>query len=1055
MRSNKLSLLLVASLATAISCGPSDPEQSNQQDECPAERSYRCGDDSCVADGARCPGDEEDPEEISGQILSVSPGTIRGDSPEQVKLSLQVQDSVAIKEMLEKGGAFAVVLRDSTGEEEISVDEVVAPDGDEEGVFELSFTPGEEERRSIRKQVRVQLAADGDNGKVYAWGDGRDTIAFPDDVGDLDFEERQARALEGLGEFEAAWSPDLDGDGVEDLVVLDNDGETRRLVVIRCADGKCSDAGEVALAADGDIGGPYEEIFEVPDLDLMAGPDGGGEGGAQPFVIAYPSLRDDDGNLREIEHLVVRLAEGDDGMEVVEERTVMAVPRMDGRTWLANTIKPRLIVDQDGQEQAGISIFARDESSGTVALNHVLLQEAVEPMSQALYMGIEDLDQDGLEAALRGDISSAPRDEFYQQDASLPEGRFVSVFEIDGDPMAVIGSSTSGDQMVQAQRLADGGGTNLSLLKGSTIAQTIHFDDDEDLDVVFSVATEQGHALMVSLADASSPQLAMEAPQLVMDGLASGDWKISRDGEELRLKMSRHHGNPDTGGQPESTHEIGLEVEVDDEGKVHVQPVNEAPVTTGIPVHGGDSSSSSSIMRTSAGHELVRIENTGREAFADGIRSTDVGGLFLGSEQLISSGGMWVGAHFSGGIVEGDETSLLQPGDPESIIGWLSSTGPFLPVTSVCCDAATPIIIQELATAPIEDEDSDDDGVEAQVVSLVVDDNGDATGLRLEDLAMIDGEPRLAGERDMALDFSAAELSSRNVVKFKAGAELSKTASVASDTDDCDDSDDDVRRDSCPGPSSTTLLFVMDSGELAKCVIDGDSERCTLAAVETAHEELDDELFFDSIGSTPVLATRAGPPLLAVDVWEAATELSQTDGGDKSVSVTRDQGRIFFGDFQGLGHPQIMEARLGDDGEVCGQTSHLAVAGGEGQGDLESIEAALDREGQSVCMPVDEAISIADLDGDRCEDLVFPESRQALLSRCDGTFEPELTELGDWSGHLGGDDGWNTRAKDHNSSRSNKPRSIRDLGGDLDDDDDGVDDEVIVVFPFIDGLERR
>ncbi|TXD32564.1 hypothetical protein FRC96_17140 [Lujinxingia vulgaris] len=1001
-----------------------------------------------MADSETCSEDEENPEAIEGQILALSPGTLRGDASEQVKLLLEVQDGGAVKQILERGGSFAIVLRDATGEEEIAADEVIAPEGDAEGIFELSFTPGEEERRSIRKEVRVRLTADDGSGIVYAWGDGRQMLGFPDDVSDLRFEGRSTRMLRGLDAVHGAWSRELDGDGRNDLVVLAGEGDARRLVVFRCSDSECGEMGEVALAVDGDIGGPYEEIFEVPDL--AASPDGEGDQAGSPFVIAYPTRRDPNGSLREVEHLVIRVAPNDTGMGVVEERSTITLPSSDGRSWLKNTMQARLIVDADtGEERAAIAILAREESRDATLLKHVLLQPAVEPVEQTLFMGIEGLSLDDQRMAMRGQVSLCANDAVYQQGAALPEGRFVSVFELGGSMMAVIGSSTSGDQMLQVHTLAEGSGMILGVFKGS--CQAADVDGDGHLDIAFSVETLQGDALYVSLADASGPLAAMQAPQLLMDGLADSNWSLYRGDDELRLRVNRKQGNPPTGELPGITHEIGLEIDVDDEGLLQVQPVNEAPVVEGISVDDEDRSSTLSVLKKNSSHALVRMEDAGREAFEDGIRSSDVGGRFLGSQQLISNGGMWVGAHFSGGVVAGDDASLLKANDPQSIIGWLSSTGPFVPLTTVsCCSATTPLIIQELAANPGDDEDSDDDGVEAQLVSLQVDENGDATGLRLEGLARIDGEPQLAAEREIALDFASAELSSQQVVTFKAGAELSKSVNAAApDTGDCDDGDSDVRPDACPAPSTVTLLLVMDSGELASVVLDGDSERATVVKVEAAYEELDGELFYGSLGEAPILGERRPP--LAVDVWEHATELSQGQGDDRQT-LTRAEGRIFFGDFQGLGHPQILEAHRGeeDDAQECGRMHDFRVAGGAGEGDLASIEAALEREGQSVCIPNNEAISISDIDGDRCEDLVFPESRRVLLSRCDGTFEAELALLNNGAGHLDGGEGWTSLAHSHNAARSNRSRGIQAPDDDIDDDD-----EVVMVLPFVDGLQRQ
>lgn len=155
----------------------------------------------------------------------------------------------------------------------------------------------------------------------------------------------------------------------------------------------------------------------------------------------------------------------------------------------------------------------------------------------------------------------------------------------------------------------------------------------------------------------------------------------------------------------------------------------------------------------------------------------------------------------------------------------------------------------------------EDDGIEAHVVHLIVNEEGEATGLRFQDLAIIDGAPQIAGEWELDLDFSETEMATRNVVKFKAGAELSKSAAVA-DTGDCDDNDVEI----CPGAASTRLVFVMDTGELAAAVLagrGGGAGRVSLQTYEvavTGAASTEGAIFFDSLGGEPVLAVK--PPLL-------------------------------------------------------------------------------------------------------------------------------------------------------------------------------------------------
>ncbi len=1020
MMRDKLSLILLASVTSAFACGPGDGFHLDP--DCPQERPYQCGDQSCAVDAESCVEEEEEetedyPEEIDGELTAISPGTVLGQAPEAVKVDLQVADGEIINRLIEDGALFEISLRDSTGEEFISADEVI--ESGDQGLFEVVFTPSVEERSGIRKRVGLRITLPESEEKYHF---GTTFLRVRRDISDLHFDERSASRLEGLTDPQQVWTKDLDGDGIDDLIVLDYDTAATRLVVFRCEEEGCFNQGEVALLTEDEIGGPYftqivaPDTISTPDLDL------GSED--ERFIIAYPSLiSSTNGELREVEHLSIRLVEEGGQFTVEDERSHIALPLHDDTTWLEDTLQPRLIEDPDSNGYLpGISLINLRESSGELFWNHVILQEEAEPFSQPLHVAFDGLQHADRSAALAGQVSTCFADPDLRQGADeVPEGRLVSVFEVDEMAMVVVASTASSDQMVQVLPLPAGLSVNLSD-EGSTVCKLADLDGDGTLDLAFSVDTPQGRALLVSLAGVGSDQVDMSPPQLLMNGLSDDQWEFSRDDSDLRLALTH------STDQLAIAHDVGLELSVDHDADatITITVVNDRPVASGTLIHSWAEESTHSLTGGKKGYDYIKVKSSRSGEDSDGINSLDVGGLFLGSEQLIGGGGMWVAAHFSGGLTEGDETSLLQPGDPKSIIGWLSSTGPFIPVTTVCCRGkATPLVITALPKASDdEDDEPGETDVEAHILSLVVNEDGDATGVTIEDLAIIDGEPRINDQRELELDFSDTELTSQKVVKFKAGADLSKSAA-----------------------SPAHLLLVMDSGELAIAEI-SDIGMNTLKLHNLGlrvDEPSTTEIFFESLGDAPLLSV--DNPLAEDEDLSASNPLYDPEDlglaqGDEPPPLLRGEARHFFGDFMGLGHSQILEARLSSDDEstaLCGKTNHLSMGGGDSQGDLDSIEAALDRETQRVCIPDDEDISIIDLDGDGCQDLVFPESRRALLSRCDGTFEAEMMELGDWSAQLRGDS---------NSSRSNQPTSRLDL------DDEETDDEVILVLPFIDGLQR-
>lgn len=294
--------------------------------------------------------------------------------------------------------------------------------------------------------------------------------------------------------------------------------------------------------------------------------------------------------------------------------------------------------------------------------------EGGEPLLLSLSMEFDGLDEQGRSAALNGHISSCPLPGDVRQDElELPAGRFVSLFDVDGAAMIAVGSTAELGQMLRPVALP----ASVEAMMGDDAdarCRLVDLDGNGHLDLAISVNTAEGTALLVALADGSAEGVEISEPQLLLGGLGDAPWDLFRDdADELRLVVSDA--------------QVDLDVEVESGPTITVTVSNTRPMGSDeYQVHDGDSSRTSSVVRRTNGFDLLRIDHSDRDPLAEGIAGADVGGHFLGSEQRVSTGGTWVAAHFSGGLVEGDGSSLLKMDDPRTIIGWLSTTGPFIPL---------------------------------------------------------------------------------------------------------------------------------------------------------------------------------------------------------------------------------------------------------------------------------------------------------------------------------------------------------------------------------------
>lgn len=962
-----------------------------------------------------------------------------------MELSLRVSDMESLELLRSDGAQFVVSLNDSNGEELVSVDEVAIADEDDIS-YVLQFRPPANDRERIRRRIGVRLQksdADADD-VIYSWGSNR-FLRQRGDMAGLAFDDRETAQLQGLHDPQRVCSRQHDDH--RELMVVDVEQEQTRLVLFRCDEQGCANHGEVELAAEDDEGALFVGSDCIVAPDMIVAPDGGVDEGDSGFLVTYVSQYSgsgEDRQIKELEHLLLRLVEEGDGWTLAEQRATLELPSIEETTWLEQTIAPRIIEDtESGELRAGLSIVGHQHIGDGTRWVHLVIQDDGRHRVHDIPFDIGGLEHEEQEAARHGQVAScSPAGENYQRGLVAPRTALKTFFQTgDLPPRVAIGDTGAIDDGMEVFELSESFAPHATTSR----CKVSDLDGDGRPDLAFSVGSDDGRrGLFISHRNEEAP--AWSEPELVLHEMIDPRWELFRKEDSLYLSVSRTGRNPQTGK------EIKIAAKAELSGTPTITVTNTPPAVAGISVVTWDNVDEMDVLTPKQGNDRVVRKKPGRTTYSNGVDSSDVdGGLFQGAQVIHRPGGAWVSAHFSGGLINGsggDGEAALRFGDERTIIGWLSSTGPFIPLEApngqfgphtemVCCFG-------------------DEQPFEARVLSLVTDDQGETTGVEILDVALVDGQPKIVENEARGLDYSKVEGASKKKVKFKAGAELSKSVNSVGTEDDesCGDGADF----DCPEPSSAKLVFVDSSGkvlvgeltmtkDVTGEIILEEARELVLPGSDSGGDTTGQEaLWVGSLGGEPIVALRDAT---GADGSRHHAVLF-ADSGAEEAMIARDDGTLLFGDFMGRGHSQVLQARAGgeasgDSNPIRCQTTHLSIGYGD---DLETVEQTLDAESQSVCFPEDgDDVSVIDIDGDGCQDLVFADRDVALLSRCDGTFEAELVELRDWAAHLGGDDGWEPRAQNHNSSRSNRTEG---LAGDGDD----ADDEVLVILPFGDGLMR-
>ena len=193
-----------------------------------------------------------------------------------------------------------------------------------------------------------------------------------------------------------------------------------------------------------------------------------------------------------------------------------------------------------------------------------------------------------------------------------------------------------------------------------------------------------------------------------------------------------------------------------------------------------------------------------------------------------------------------------------------------------------------------------------------------------------------------------------------------------------------------------------------------------------------------------LLSTDSAPLLILRDVLDkedALQPLTVLALQDDVDALSLPDTTLLIGDFQGTGLPQILR--------ITQDSYRLFPLDGDFR-----LPHLRDAEPRGPLSFSSDDFTIVDLNHDGCDDLLSPDG-EAIISRCDGTFQPHPLSVGAMAAFITSGDGFEPAGlmpQDYNSSRSNKANGI---AFPLDDLEDAEESDLGSPLPSFDGLMFR
>lgn len=1078
-RWNRAALGVLVSICLAggaVGCGGGDNPSGGSdtgQKQCPSERPVRCADDSCARSQVACDSDEPDVDAgdipyagadadaadsgddaadvgeivLSGEVVHLSSRTVLAAAPEPVDVDIQVNNPEQLQELVDSGAIFEAKVSSPDAEPIVVAATATASHAGEDSDVQLRVEIPPVENQLVGAQTRLEITLTGADESVYSLG--MTSVRLRGEPRGPGVDDREAYRLDGVIAPTQIWTLDLDGDGDDDHLVSDINTQAESVLrAYRCEAGDgCEEVGTVGLSVSGPDG------IVAPDM-LREPADGECPSG---FLGAAVTERSDAGEISSVEVVQVSISGEADGAQLDTTRQsfdLSGAAEASARTH-AQTLMPRMLRDPDtGVCRPGLEVTASKPSVGangsTKTSWATVVLDASGPVSGAeIVPNFDGLGSDQAEAARSGQLAmcwSNPAQSLLA--GQSPQGVILSAFVLDGQPMLAAGQIGS-DLPLSIQAVsAFYDPALLGDAFGSVACKLDDFDGDGKRDLAIGLAASEVYStlggahgkpasiMLIDGLDGEQPKVG-----LLFEGADAGDWSLLGKDGVLHFQTGRAPQTRQSSGIPAAASFIFADDDGDDAGtglRIDLQDTPSVPPGMSVPsfAHAGQPTS---LTMTAQGAVITRKLHPN-----DSPRAFIPGGHLMGSHQVSDVDGTWLMSWFSGGIEAGgdaDAASLVSSAD-KSYLRYLARTGPYIPVENGGVEG-----LSDLSTWRGGEGDQ---AFSAAVLEVQQADDGAPVKLRVAEL-LADTTRAHSGEGvEVDLDFSQVPNQGRDVVKFKAGSDLSSSLGMAG-TDSCGSGDN------CEGSNSVLLVFEGSDGAISTGVYEPGSERAisvkpsglrealhtALSAGDpplcgnTEHLLVDDsagmlteQLVVGDFGSGPMALLRGVCSAEAASV-DAVVAVG-VDGQVQVRAAGEQAASLVIADVLGLGTQQFLECRDAESGDAM-NCECTQVIDGEFGGACRSEGAstlAINHPGATIVRALD-----ADRDG--CDDLMS-DTGQVYSSRCDGRFSEvsvASAQSGDWLNFIPAPGP--LQATSHNASRSNRSNGIMAGGGD--DDDSGLE----------------
>lgn len=942
---------------------------------CPSGQPIRCPDSSCAESMELC----EAPTPVTARLVGVSARSVLAARPEPIEFRLQVDDLDELESQLADGGVFEVDFSTPFGTSTFEATPTGEPDSAEMiGNYNFRIEIGPEAQSGpMRGEVNIRYVAPGGAEKHV----GTERVHFRGEPSSLEFPTRSAQKLEGAIAPTRAWAPDLDGDGFRDAVLLDVDAEGADLLrLYRCDAERCEPASERSLSSSNVVVHHSRRADEAGFL--VAAPQLGEDGSVLTVDCVHFSI-DPNGNVDET-NATINLAE---------------LPGLQ-----LSSLQPRLLTDgAGGDTRPGLTVQQR-VTAREVIWSTLTLDETGIVRQQEEYRTPPGEEPELFSALQTSTFTQCHQGEMNLDLAGKELGIVMMPFQSADGPELIFGSTDA--QIGPLGRIPlDGVWDSTAGAIGSVECRLADLDGDGELDVVAALSGEGTFDGLVALEDRRARLVTMRlttgtssavipgTPSLVGD-VAADSWKLT-EGESSWFLTTKH----ELSGQERVTR-VELEpcAECDE---LSLEASTIPPSIQGIEI---TSPTEPATIAAINGDNVVVRKKPGRKTYR---ASSSNGGSITSTSQVITTDGTWVVARYGEGLrptPEGPAAFGMDGGG--SVFGFLPNNGEFVELRS-----------SEDGNSPLHEATSVEG--ESVLYEMSQSDTGDTT-ITAWDLDAT-AELRL---NDNPVVFEIAGAEAKNVVKFKAGAELSKSIAAPDGDDDCND------EDTCPRPG-TFVAVQFDDGEVATSTLNLGEETATPFASAPLNGELTrilegtpdaTDLWVGDLGAGPVA-------LLRGSLDDRAAIVGITAEGDAFEFVAESGNSLDIARSKGTETSQIVTCRLSAGESYCDELS----MGTDGSFDAVRWMAPESLGGRVT--------NVLDIDGDDCADIVV-DSTTLVSSRCGLGFAAPTT-LGSWGAHLAA-----APATSHNAARSN-----RSQGGITDSDNNDGSHAVTGAFPFFDGVE--